>query len=1023
MTRLSAQEGPPPPYAAKLIASPLKISEAGAVQFPMVNHAVEIGWTALTDKEAQALRGGVAGAFLRSVLEAKLAEFNPWLTADMVRSIVERLDALPPNIEGNREMLAWMRGERQWVDEAEKRHRPVTLIDFETVAHNALHVTWEWVSKPPARTKGNRADVMFVVNGLPVCIVEHKNPKDGDAIERGIKQLRRYELETPELLAAPQLFNVTHLLDYWYGVTWNANRRDMARWKQTPEVGPLTASPSSPEGSAAAWGGPAPSQSYRFAVQAFFEPTDFLRTLQHWILYYVQDGETRKSILRQHQRRAIDAITERCLDPARKRGLIWHTQGSGKTFTLLTAARQILEDKARFDHATVILVVDRTELEGQLRGWVERLLGEMQGKDIAVKRAHTKTELQALLDAGFRGLIIAMIHKFEAIRKDSFTASNVYVFIDEAHRSVARDLGTYLMAALPNATLIGFTGTPIARTAQGEGTFKIFSPDDEQGYLDKYSIAESIADETTLPIKHMMAPSTMTVPVDQLDKEFFALAGSEGVTDVEELNKVLDRAVGLRTFLCADDRIEKVAAYIAEHFKENVLPLGYKAFVVAVNREACAKVKQALDKHLPPEWSVPVYTENAADALDRPLVAQLQLSEEREEDVRLLFKKPAEDPKILIVTDKLLTGYDAPPLYCLYLDKPMRDHVLLQAIARVNRPYIDAQGVAKRIGLVVDFVGVLRELKKALAFDSSDVGGVIEGLDVLLHDFQQRMATAEKDYLDAGVGGSADERLERLVYGRFLVPEARKAFFEAYKEIEALWEILSPSPELRDHIETYKSLSQLYAAVRNAYAPKIGFIADLAHKTRRLIQASATQQGLGAFTKSVTFDVKTLESLRGDQGSDEGKVFNLVRGLQEEMDDDSAKAALLQPLKDRAERILKDLEERKTNGLAAMDLLAALAAEKDAALKSAQDSGLSARAFAAAWTLRGDAALRTAGIDPMGLAKEAEEQLARFPNAAVNSDEQRRFRAALYKPLLKLPQDERARVVDLVVKVLLETGA
>lgn len=974
----------------------LKISEAGTVQFPMVNHAVEIGWTAVTDKDAQALRGGVAGTFFRSVLEAKLAEFNSWMTVDIVRSIIERLDALPPNIEGNREMLAWIRGERQWYDDAEKRHRAVTLIDFETVANNAFHVTWEWVSKPPARSKGNRADVMFVVNGLPVCIVEHKNPRDGDAIERAIKQLRRYELETPELLAAPQLFNVTHLLDYWYGVTWNANRRDMARWKQTRE------------------------ESYRFAVQAFFEPTDFLRTLQHWILYYVQDGETRKSILRQHQRRAIDAITERCLDPVKKRGLIWHTQGSGKTFTLLTAARQILEDKARFDHATVILVVDRTELEGQLRGWVERLLGEMQQKDIAVKRAHTKADLQALLDAGFRGLIIAMIHKFEAIRKDSFTAPNVYVFIDEAHRSVAKELGTYLMAALPNATLIGFTGTPIARTAQGEGTFKIFSLDDDQGYLDKYSIVESIADETTLPIKHMMAPSTMTVPVEQLDKEFFALAGSEGVTDVEELNKVLDRAVGLRTFLCADDRIEKVAAYIAEHFKANVLPLGYKAFVVAVNREACAKYKQALDKHLPPEWSVPVYTESAADAIDRPLVAQLQLSAEREEDVRLLFKKPVEDPKILIVTDKLLTGYDAPPLYCLYLDKPMRDYVLLQSIARVNRPYIDAQGVAKRVGLVVDFVGVLRELKKALAFDSSDVSGVIEGLDVLLHDFQQRIATAEKDYLDAGDGGSADERLERLVYGRFLEPEARKAFFEAYKEIEALWEILSPSPELREYIETYKHLTQLYAAVRNAYAAKLGFISDLSHKTQRLIEVSVTQQGLGSFTKSVTFDVKTLESLRGDKGSDEGKVFNLVRGLQEEIDDNSANAPLLQPLKDRAERILKDLEDRKTNGLAAMDLLAALAAEKEVALKSAQESGLSSRAFAAGWMLRNDAAMRTAAIDPIALAKEAEEQLARFPNASVNPDEQRRFRAALYKPLLKLPQDERARVVDLVVKVLLE---
>jgi type I restriction enzyme, R subunit len=124
----------------------------------------------------------------------------------------------------------------------------------------------------------------------------------------------------------------------------------------------------------------------------------------------------------------------------------------------------------------------------------------------------------------------------------------------------------------------------------------------------KYSIAESIADETTIPIKHMLAPSTMTVPAEQLDKEFFEVAGSEGVTDVEELNKVLDRAVGLRTFLTADDRIIKVAEFVAAHFKESVLPLGYKAFVVAVNREACAKYKQALDKLLPPESAETVYT-------------------------------------------------------------------------------------------------------------------------------------------------------------------------------------------------------------------------------------------------------------------------------------------------------------------------------------------------------------------------------------------------------------------------------
>jgi len=359
-----------------------------------------------------------------------------------------------------------------------------------------------------------------------------------------------------------------------------------------------------------------------------------------------------------------------------------------------------------------------------------------------------------------------------------------------------------------------------------------------------------------------------------------------------------------------------------------------------VNREACAKYKRALDRLLPPEWSEAVYTDNAADVVDRPLVAEVQLSPEREADVRLLFKKPNEDPKILIVTDKLLTGYDAPLLYCMYLDKPMRDHVLLQAIARVNRPYVDANGVQKRVGLVVDFVGVLRELKKALQFDSSDVSGVIEDLDLLLQDFLGRIEKAKGDFLDVEDEGSADEKLEKLVYGRFLDPEPRKAFFEAYKEIEALWEILSPSPELRDHITTFKRLAQLYAAVRNAYADRVGYLADLAYKTRRLVEESATQEGLGKLTKTVTFDVKTLEGLRGEPGSDEGKVFNLVRGLQKEIEDEADTAPVLQSLKDRAERILKDLENRNTTGLAAMDMLAALAKEKEDAIKAAKGGNL-----------------------------------------------------------------------------------
>ena len=976
----------------------LRISEAGSVQFPMVRHAVEIGWTAISPQAAIRKRGDEAGMLFRDELQEKLRQFNPWMTDDAVRSAVERLEALPPTIEGNREILAWLRGERQWYDEAEERHRPVRFIDFGIPGANAFHVTWEWKLKPPAR-KGNRADVMFVVNGVPVAIVEHKNPTDADAIERGITQLRRYEKETPELVGAPQLFNVTHLLEYWYGVTWNASRHFMARWKERPE------------------------EDYRFAVQSFFEPTDFLRTLRDWILFYVEDGETRKSVLRQHQRRAIERIVDRCVEPTKRRGLIWHTQGSGKTFTLLTAARLIFERKDRFRMPTVVVVVDRTELEGQLKGWVERLLGEMQQQDIAVWRANSKAELRDLLETDKRGLILSMIHKFEGMEKNTNIRDNVFVFIDEAHRSVARELGTYLMAAVPNATIIGFTGTPIAKTAYGEGTFKIFGADDELGYLDKYTIAESISDETTLPVRHMLAPGEMTAPAERLDREFFDLAEMEGVTDIDELNRVLDRAVGLRTFLTADDRIKKVAAFVAEHFKENVAPLGYKAFLVGVNREACAKYKRALDKLLPSDWTVPVYTENAADIIDRPLVAELQLSPERETDTRLMFKKANERPKILIVTDKLLTGYDAPILYCIYLDKPMRDHVLLQAIARVNRPYMDVAGVHKRIGLVVDFVGVLRELKKALQFDSSDVSGAIEDIDLLMGDFLDKIARAKTNYLGNEGSGGADERLEKIVYGRFLDPEPRKAFFETYKEIEALWEILSPSPELRDHIATFKQLAYLYATVRNAYAPRINYAADLARKTRLMVQDSAAQEGLDYLAKAVTFDVNALETLRGKPGSDEAKVFNLVRGLRQEVENNPDMQPALLPLKERAERILKDLEERKTTGLAAMGLLAALAREKEDAVKAAKDSGLQPRAFGVYSVFKDDAGLKSAGIAAMDLAEQAQKLLIRFPNAGVNANERRQLRATLYQPLLALDGEERSRVVERILAILLGADA
>ena len=319
------------------------------------------------------------------------------------------------------------------------------------------------------------------------------------------------------------------------------------------------------------------------------------------------------------------------------------------------------------------------------------------------------------------------------------------MLVDEAHRTTGGDLGNYLMAGLPDATYIGFTGTPIDKTAYGKGTFKTFGCEDDQGYLHKYSIAESIEDGTTLPLYYNLAPNEMLVPHEIMEKEFLALAETEGIADIEELNKILERAVNLRNFLKGRDRVQKVARYVADHFRENVEPLGYKAFLVAVDREACALYKEALDAILPPEYSTVVYTGSNNDPAH---MKKWHLEEKKEKQIRKAFAKFGEFPKILIVTEKLLTGFDAPILYAMYLDKPMRDHTLLQAIARVNRPYENEQEeMLKPHGFVLDFVGIFDKLEKALAFDSDEVNAIIKDLALLKQLFKAKMESKAPEYL------------------------------------------------------------------------------------------------------------------------------------------------------------------------------------------------------------------------------------------------------------------------------------
>jgi type I restriction enzyme R subunit len=972
--------------------SPHLASEMGTVQFTLVKHAEEAGWAVVSETDALRKRGGESGLFFYGELKEALLRLNTdVVTPENVNSIIQRMESVPKTIEGNKEILEWLRGNRTVYDEKEKRHRNVTLIDYKDLDRNIFQVTYEWTFKSGNR-KANRADVVFLVNGVPVAIIENKNPKLADAMERAITQLRRYEMETPEMLTAPQVFNVTHLIEYFYGVTWNYTRKDIVRWKDTRT-------------------GERPI-SYKEAVQNFFDRERFLKMLREWILFYVKDDVLEKTVLRQHQTRATLKVVERCADQAKKSGLIWHTQGSGKTFTLLTAARLILEDKAHFSGATVILIVDRNELEGQLSGWVERLMGEMQGRQISVASADSKAKLQDLLDQDFRGLIVSMIHKFDGLRKDSCTRSDVFVLIDEAHRSTGGDLGNYLMGALPNATLIGFTGTPIDKTAYGKGTFKIFGKEDEKGYLDKYSIRESIADGTTVKLRHTLAAGELLLPEELLEKEFLSIRETEGISDIDDLNRILDRAVTLRAFLKSDDRVDKVAQFVATHFRENIEPLGYKAFLVAVDREACALYKSALDKYLPPEYSLPIYTKNAADVVDRPLVASLQIDETAEKKARKVFPKPDQLPKILIVTDKLLTGYDAPVLYCMYLDKPMRDHVLLQAIARVNRPYEDETGVKKPCGLIVDFVGILKELNKALAFDSDEISGVIEDLDLLLVRFKELMDGPAREYLSkAGGSGGNDERLERLLYETFLDKDERQKFAELFKEVETLYEILSPSPELRDYIEDYNRLADIYVMLRNAYGHKTKFLGDVAHKTETLVRENAAAHGIDRMTEAVDFDEEALRALKDGQPAKNAKIINLARVLAQTSREQAKLDPVLFGIGERAEAILEAMTERQVSTVEALDRLKQLMEEKRALEEERKQTGFDPHTFAIYWTLR-----REELPTPEVLAVEIVGAFSRFPNYESNTDEMRQLKAEVYKILL--PVVGGKRMISLAEQIL-----
>src|SRR5712691_9143011 len=740
--------------------------EHKTVQARILKYAQEIGWTYVPRAEAEQRRGfdpdGATAEdrtrnrslFFSDLLHAQVRAFNPKYK-EAEGALIGEFQRFHADIYGNRDFLQALRNQHKFFCAEENRELDLTLIDYGDLARsreqwrNVYEMMEEFYTHNGKY--GTREDVVFLINGIPVEVIECKNAGKDEAIALGVDQIRRYHEETPEVMVPEMLFTATEAIGFAYGVTWNTVRRNIFNWKHE-EVGNLEAK-----------------------VKTFCDVPHLLRFLKDFIIFAEKEEELQKVILRQHQTTAVDKVVARALDPKRSRGLVWHTQGSGKTYTMIKAA-ELLFKANEAQKPTILLMIDRNELEDQL---LKNLAAVGMANVAHADRIATLTKLLDEKGQDYRGIVVTMIHKFRDMPAKLNTRKNIFVLIDEAHRTTGGDLGNYLMAGLPNATFIGFTGTPVDKTAYGRGTFKTFGCEDDKGYLHKYSISESIQDGTTLPLYYSLAPNEMLVPHELLEKEFLSLAETEGIADIEELNKILERAVNLKNFLKGKKRVPEVAKYVADHYRQNVEPLGYKAFLVGVDREACAFYKEALDAILPPEYSEIVFTGTNNDAAH---LKKWHLDPQREKQIRKNFTRVGEWPKILIVTEKLLTGFDAPILYAMYLDKPMRDHTLLQAIARVNRPYEnEAAEMVKPHGFVLDFVGIFDKLEKALAFDSDEINAIVKEIRLLKQLFKAKMESKAPAYL-ALITPKFDDKDVDNVIEHFRDQERRQEFFKEYKE-------------------------------------------------------------------------------------------------------------------------------------------------------------------------------------------------------------------------------------------------
>ena len=818
-------------------------------------------------------------ALVEDHLRDALIRLNPVIAAqpDRAADVLYRLRAIIMGVrsdglvKANEEFAAWLVGDKSMPFGENGEHVTIKLIDFEDLKQNHYVITQQYTFRAGKTEK--RADLVLLANGVPLVLIEAKTPvRSSQSWLDGALQVHDdYERNVPELFV-PNAFSVaTEGKEYRYG-SIHLPVEFWGPWRLEDD----DALPSMAQ--------------VEQAVTSMLRPTVVLDLLANFTSYATHKGKQRiKIVARYQQYEGANKLVERVVAGQPKKGLIWHFQGSGKSLLMLFAARKLRLHPA-LKNPTVVIVVDRVDLDSQISS-------TFYAADAPnLVKAQSRKDLQNLLGSDVRKIIITTIHKFGEADGVLNERGNVIVLVDEAHRTQEGDLGRKMRDALPNAFLFGLTGTPINRV--DKNTFYAFgAEEDANGYMSRYGFEDSIRDGATKELH--FEPRLVDLHVDQaqIDEEFEALTAD--LSD-EERDQLAKHAAKMAVLLKSPERIQTVCSDIAQHFEEKVAPNGFGAQVVTFDRESCILYKQALDQHLAPEVSDIVMSVNSGEE------SYLPYRHDRDVEEKLLdrFRDPNDPLKIIIVTSKLLTGFDAPILQTMYLDRPLRDHTLLQAICRTNRPY----GQLKTHGLIVDYLGIFDDVAQAIQFDEEGITRVVSNIAEL----KERLPEAIQKCLEYFPG--IDRTLtgyEGLMSAQQCLPnnDVRDRFAADVSYLARLWEAISPDPMLGGYETDYRWTVQVYESVKPVSSTGQLLWHRLGAKTIELIHENVHVEAVQDDLETLVVDADLLEAILGvaDPKKKSKEIeIKVARRLRKHLHDPRFKAL--------AER-LEDLKNRHEQGL------------------------------------------------------------------------------------------------------------